>query len=130
MSKTVYKEESTVAVKYTTQYGTVSIDEEVIAKCAGMAALECYGVVGMAQTGMKDGLAQLLTGDTITKGIKVTGTDEGTTIEFHIIVEYGTNISTIADNLMSNVKYSVKEMLGIDVDDISVFVEGLRTEQA
>ena len=80
--------------------------------------------------GMKDGLAQLLTGDTITKGIKVTGTDEGTTIEFHIIVEYGTNISTIADNLMSNVKYSVKEMLGIDVDDISVFVEGIRTEQA
>ncbi|MCF0134888.1 MAG: Asp23/Gls24 family envelope stress response protein [Lachnospiraceae bacterium] len=118
-----------MAAKYVTELGTVVIEDEVIARAAGMAALECYGVVGMAQTNVKDGIAQLLTGDTLTKGIKVQSSDEGVTIEFHIIVEYGTNISTIADNLMSNVKYSVKEMVGVEVLDVNVFVEGIRTEK-
>lgn len=118
-----------MAAKYTTELGSVIIDEEVIARTAGMAALECYGVVGMSQVNVKDGIAQLLTGDTLTKGIKVLTDGEGTTIDFHIIVEYGTNISTIADNLMSNVKYAVKEMLGIEVKDVNVFVEGIRTEK-
>ena len=51
-----------------------------------------------------------------------------TTIEFHIIVEYGTNISAIADNLISNVKYTVKDTLGLEVADVSVYVEGIRTD--
>ncbi len=118
-----------MAAKYNTEYGVVVIEDEVIARTAGMAALECYGVVGMAQINVKDGIAQLLTGDTLTKGIKVIVDEEGVDIEFHIIVEYGTNISTIADNLMSNVKYTVKEMLGVAVKDVNVFVEGIRTEK-
>lgn len=118
-----------MAAKYNTEYGVVVVEDEVIARTAGMAALECYGVVGMAQTNVKDGIAQLLTGDTLTKGIKVQCAEDGVSIEFHIIVEYGTNISTIADNLMSNVKYSVKELLGVEVKDVNVFVEGIRTEK-
>ena len=94
-----------------------------------MAALDCYGVVGMASTNVKDGLVQLLLGDSLTKGIKVSSDGDAVSIEFHIIVEYGTKISTIADNLISNVKYSVKDLLGIDVADVTVFVEGIRTDK-
>lgn len=118
-----------MAAKFTTELGSVIIDDEVIAKAAGMAALECYGVVGMASINVKDGLVQLLLGDSLTKGIKVKTVDDQITIEFHIIVEYGTNISAIADNLISNVKYKVKDMLGLEAADISVYVEGIRTEQ-
>lgn len=118
-----------MSAKYETDYGNIYIEDEVIARTAGMAALECYGVVGMAYINMKDGIAQLLSGDSLTKGIKVTTGQEGTNIEFHIIVEYGTNISTIADNLISNVKYKVKDLLGIEVSDVSVFVEGIRTDK-
>ncbi|HCA34456.1 MAG TPA: Asp23/Gls24 family envelope stress response protein [Lachnospiraceae bacterium] len=118
-----------MAAKYTTDIGSIIIDDEVIAKTAGMAALDCYGVVGMASTNVKDGLVQLLLGDSLTKGIKVSSDGDAVSIEFHIIVEYGTNISTIADNLISNVKYSVKDLLGIDVADVTVFVEGIRTDK-
>lgn len=118
-----------MAAKYTTGIGSIIIDDEVIAKTAGMAALDCYGVVGMASTNVKDGLVQLLLGDSLTKGIKVSSDGDAVSIEFHIIVEYGTNISTIADNLISNVKYSVKDLLGIDVADVTVFVEGIRTDK-
>ena len=36
-----------MAALFTTEFGNVIIDDEVIAKVAGLAALECYGVVGM-----------------------------------------------------------------------------------
>jgi len=117
-----------MAAIFTTELGNVIIDDEVIAKVAGLAALECYGVVGMASINVKDGLVQLLLGENLTKGIKVRTVESQTTIEFHIIVEYGTNISVIADNLISNVKYAVKNMLGLELADVSVYVEGIRTE--
>ena len=117
-----------MAAIFTTELGNVIIDDEVIAKVAGLAALECYGVVGMASINVKDGLVQLLLGENLTKGIKVKTVESQTTIEFHIIVEYGTNISVIADNLISNVKYAVKNMLGLELADVSVYVEGIRTE--
>ena len=119
-----------MAARYATEIGNVIIDDEVIAKVAGLAALECYGVVGMASINMKDGLVQLLLGESLTKGIKVNTEEDEITIEFHIIVEYGTNISAIADNLISNVKYRVKDMLGLSVTDVSVYVEGTRTDDA
>jgi uncharacterized alkaline shock family protein YloU len=117
-----------MAAIFTTEFGNVIIDDEVIAKVAGLAALECYGVVGMASINVKDGLVQLLLGENLTKGIKVRTVEDQTTIEFHIIGEYGTNISVIADNLISNVKYAVKNMLGLELADVSVYVEGIRTE--
>jgi uncharacterized alkaline shock family protein YloU len=40
-----------------TELGNVVIDNEVIAKYAGSAAVECFGVVGMAAVNMKDGIA-------------------------------------------------------------------------
>jgi len=38
-----------VAQQIQSEYGKISIREEVIAKIAGVAAMECYGLVGMAR---------------------------------------------------------------------------------
>lgn len=120
-----------MAARVITSYGTITIENEVIARVAGMAAMECYGVVGMASINMKDGFVQLLLGENLTKGIKVeTLENEEVVLSFHIIVEYGTKISAIADNLMSTVKYRVEEMLGITVDHINVNVEGIRVDKS
>ena len=50
----------------------------------------------------------------------------GITIDFHIIVSYGVNIATIADNIISNVKYKVEEFTGMSVKKVNVYVEGVR----
>ena len=42
------------------QNGDVLIDNEVMAKYAGSAAVENFGIVGMAAVNMKDGLVKLL----------------------------------------------------------------------
>ena len=37
--------------------GKIAIDTEVVSQFAGHAALDCFGIVGMATISMKDGLA-------------------------------------------------------------------------
>ena len=119
-----------MAARGITSIGTILIENEVIARIAGTAAMECYGVVGMASINVKDGFVQLLLGDSLTKGIKVETTeDDKVILDFHIVVEYGTKISAIADNLMSTVKYKVEDSLGVQVDHINVFVEGVRVDK-
>lgn len=118
-----------MAARIQTEYGNILIDNEVVARVAGLAAIECYGVVGMAAMNVKDGIVQLLLGDSLTKGIRVEVDPEGKiTLEFHIIVEYGTKISAIADNLISTVRYRVSDMLGIEVSHVDIFVEGVRVD--
>ena len=109
------------------QLGSISIDSEVIAKYAGSTAVECFGIVGMAAVSMKDGLVKLLKGDSLTRGINVVVDDENKLeIDFHVIVAYGVSISTVAVNLIENVKYKVQEFTGFEIKKINIYVEGVR----
>ncbi|HIS48115.1 MAG TPA: Asp23/Gls24 family envelope stress response protein [Candidatus Scybalocola faecigallinarum] len=109
-----------------TDMGQINVDLDVIAKYAGLAAIECFGIVGMAMVSMKDGLTKLLKRDSLAKGVDVTIEDNVLHINFHIIVAYGVSIAAVADNLMSNVRYKVEEFTGIQVGTVNVFVEGVR----
>ena len=113
--------------KLNTDLGQVLISPEVVAKYASETAYECFGIVGMAMVSMKDGLVRLLKRDSSTKGINVIiDEDNEITIDFHIIVSYGVNFATIADNIISNVKYKVEEFTGMSVKKVNVYVEGVR----
>ncbi len=109
-----------------TEYGRVTVDDRVIAKVAGITALECFGIVGMASAGSRDGLVRLLTKDKLTKGIEVEIKKNEIYLTFHIIVVYGVAISAVADNLISNVTYAVEALTGLKVVDIKIRVEGVR----
>ena len=107
--------------------GTVSIDSEVVATYAGSVAVECFGIVGMAAVSMKDGLVKLLGKNSLKHGISVRITEDNKIrLNFHVIVAYGVNISTIADNLVSNVKYKVEAFTGMEIEKINIMVEGVR----
>lgn len=110
----------------TTNLGNVMIENEVIAKYAGSAAVECFGVVGMAAISMKDGFAKLLRKESLSRGVSVSVADNKITVDFHIIVAYGVSISAVADNLVSNVRYKVEEFSGLPVEKINIYVEGVR----
>ncbi len=108
--------------------GTIVIQDDVLAKIAGMAATRCYGVVGMAGRKGKNGFVNLLLGDSITKGINIRTENDRLTIDLHIIVEYGVNISAICDSIIKNVKYSIETMSGCKVGKINVNVESARVD--
>ncbi len=109
-----------------TELGNVVIDTEVIAKYAGSAAVECFGVVGMAAVNVKDGFAKLLRRESLNRGVNISVNDNKITVDFHIIVSYGVSISAVADNLVSNVRYKIEEFSGLPVEKINIYVEGVR----
>lgn len=109
-----------------TNLGNVVIDNEVIAKYAGSAAVECFGVVGMAAVNVKDGLAKLLRRESLNRGVNIEVNDNKITVDFHIIVSYGVSVSAVADNLVSSVRYKIEEFSGLPVEKINIYVEGVR----
>ena len=107
--------------------GEIQISSDVSAMYAGMTAVECFGIVGMAAVSMKDGLVKLLRRDSLQHGINVKITEDNKIrLDFHVIVAYGVNISTIADNLVNNVKYKVEAFTGMEIEKINIYVEGVR----
>ncbi len=108
------------------KYGTITVSPRVILEIAGNVASNCYGVVGMAARNKKDGIVSLLKSDNMNKGIDIKSADGGITIDIHIIVQYGINIATVSEGVVSRVKYSVEKMTGIKVKRITVKVEGIR----
>lgn len=106
--------------------GMITIDTDVLATYAGSVAVECFGIVGMAAVSMKDGLVKLLRKDRLQHGILVKLVDNKIRLDFHVIVAYGVNIGTIADNLISNVKYKVEAFTGMEIEKINIYVEGVR----
>lgn len=115
-----------MSAKYTTQFGEVFVSDDVLATIAGIATTECYGLVGMAKKDAFDSLSELLKRDSLVKGVKVHTENDEIIIDLHIIVEFGTNISTVAENIVSKVKYTVESMTGLKVKKININVQGVR----
>lgn len=108
------------------RFGSIQIEPEVIALYAGTTAVECFGIVGMAAVSVKDGFARLLKRESLTKGINVAIRENVISIDFHVIVSYGVSILAVADNLMESVKYKVEDLTGMTIEQINVYVEGVR----
>ena len=107
--------------------GRVEITPDAIATIATRAVYQSYGVVGLASRHSRPGLAELLRYEDRHRGVQVTFTaDKHIIIELYIIVEYGTRISEVARNSMSNVKFAVESMLGATVVEVNVNVQGVR----
>jgi uncharacterized alkaline shock family protein YloU len=107
--------------------GKIDVADQVIAVIAGSAALDCYGLVGMAsRKGLKDGIAELLGRENLSRGVEVRREGELLHLDLYVIVSYGTKISEVAHNIQSKVKYVLEEVVGLKVDLVNVFVQGVR----
>ena len=112
--------------KHETKYGDIYISPKVVAKTAGLAACESFGVVAMAAVNLANGLTTLLNGEDLTRGIVVEIEDNEIKIDLHIIIAFSVNVKACADNVIENVKYKVEELTSLKVKEINIFVEGVR----
>ncbi|MBC6003958.1 MAG: Asp23/Gls24 family envelope stress response protein [Paeniclostridium sordellii] len=116
-----------MSAKINNEFGTIEIDKQVIAQIAYKAAMESYGLVGLAHK--SKGIVELLKGENATKGVSVQELeDETIAIELYVIMQYGTNISTVANNIIDKVKYTLEKMTAIKVSRIDVNVQGIRVK--
>ncbi|MFZ3587963.1 Asp23/Gls24 family envelope stress response protein [Bacillus sp. DJP31] len=116
-----------MSIEMKTQYGNIDISNDVIATIAGGAAIECYGIVGMAsKKQLKDGITEILKKENFTKGVLVRQVSDEIHIDMYIIVSYGTKISEIAHNVQTKVKYTLDQTLGLAVETVNIYVQGVR----
>jgi uncharacterized alkaline shock family protein YloU len=110
-----------------TENGKIDVADQVIAVIAGSAAMDCYGLVGMAsRKGIKDGIAELLGRENLSRGVEVRRESEQMHLDLYVIVSYGVKISEVAHNIQSKVKYVLEEVVGLKVDFVNIFVQGVR----
>ena len=106
--------------------GKIEVSPRAISHLASRAAQASYGVVGLASRHARPGLAELLRREEEHKGVEVKLAGERVIIDLYVIIEYGTRISEVARNIMSNTKFAVESALGVPVVNVNVNVQGIR----
>lgn len=116
-----------MSIEIKNDFGQIDISNDVIAQVAGSAAIECYGIVGMASKHqIRDGLTDILRKENFAKGVVIRQEGEDLHIDMYIIVSYGTKISEVAYQVQSKVKYTINKILGLNVQSVNIFVQGVR----
>ncbi|MDR5658311.1 Asp23/Gls24 family envelope stress response protein [Serpentinicella sp. ANB-PHB4] len=115
--------------KLVNNLGIVTIDDHVLASIAGVSAMECYGLVGMAAKSTAGGLVELLKRDQLSKGVKVQTEEDEIVIDLFVIVEFGTRISVVATNIIEKVKYNIENLTGMSVKKVNINVQGVRVQK-
>ncbi len=115
-----------MAVIQQNSYGKIDYSDEFLSNLAGLASMDCYGIVGMASQKAMDGIVELLKGENLNKGVKITTENGAVLIHLFVIVEYGVSIAAVAANVIDTVKYKVEKITGLNVDKVNVTVNGIR----
>ena len=114
-------------IGFSNENGNINYSEEVLAKIVGLSTMECYGVVGMVSKNAGEGLWELMGIESLSKGVKIELTNENKLlVELFVMVEYGTKISVISNNIIQKVRYCVENYTGLKVSSITVNVQAVR----
>lgn len=110
-------------VKIETPKGAITITDEVFTNLAGDAATSCFGVKGMAGKG-SDGGVFALRRESMSKGVTAQFDDDGgLTLQLHIAVDHGVNISALCRSIIGEVAYKVGNATGVPVRRVDVYVD-------
>ena len=109
------------------EVGEVEINDDVIAVIAAVAAMEVEGVASMAVNITADIVAKLGM-KKLSKGVKVTVSENSMVIDLSLNLEYGTNILEASKAVQSKVKSSVENMTGLNVDVVNVNIASVEVK--
>ena len=112
-------------VKTSNENGAIDITAEVYTTIAGDAASSCFGVKGMAGKGKND-VWQLLRRESMAKGVEVHFAEDGTiSVEMHIVVTHGVNLSALCKSIMAEVGYKVFAATSTPVTAVDVYIDSM-----
>ncbi len=109
--------------------GKLHVANDVLADMVGHAAMECYGIVGMVAPNAADGIAKILPDSRLRRGITLESTDAGIHVDLYVVIEYGTNINAVSQNLVDAVSFVLKEQARVPVDGIDVHVMDVKVRK-
>ena len=113
-------------IQHKNDSGSVNISASVYTDIVGTAAANCFGVKGMAARSVKDGVYHLLRKESAGKGVRIHFHEDGSiSIDLHIMVVGGVNLTAVGESIISEVRYVVNKCTGTEVQAVNVYVDSM-----
>jgi uncharacterized alkaline shock family protein YloU len=110
------------------QSGEVQIADEVVAIIAGLAATEIDGVDSMAGN-ITNELVGKLGMKNLSKGVKVTVTEDHVMVDLSLNMKYGYSIPEVSEKVQERVKSAIENMTGLMVLEVNIKIAGVSLEK-
>lgn len=111
-----------MAVTKKNKFGQINISTDAIASVAGDAALECYGVVGIAsRASIREAIGEILLKDNFVKGIIVDKVKDSYNVSLYLIIARNVKITEVLSEVQKKVKYDLEKTFAIKVKRLNVF---------
>jgi uncharacterized alkaline shock family protein YloU len=104
--------------------GTMTVHDDVIAALAGLAALETYGIVGMAAQG--SGIAELWHRESFQRAVKIQEEAGGLRIDAYVVAAYGTRLPEVARQAADAITHAIEGGLGVKPARVTVHIAGIK----
>ena len=113
-------------IRQNNENGSLGVSTSVYTDIVGTAAMNCFGVKGMAARSVTDGVYHLLRKESAAKGVHVEFHEDDTiSIDLHIMVEQGVNLNAVGASIISEVRYVVTKCTGTEVRAVNVYVDSM-----
>ena len=113
-------------IRHENDHGSVNVSASVYTDIVGTAASNCFGVKGMAARSVKDGVYHLLRKESVGKGVRVEfHEDNSISIDLHIIVDNGVNLTAVGNSIIEQVRYEVTKATGTEVRAVNVYIDSM-----
>lgn len=106
--------------------GKLKIDDNVVQKITGLAAVQTDGVLSMSG-GPMEGLKEALGRKSLRKGISTEVGEKQAAIDLNIVIEYDKNIPEVYRNVTNNVTAAIEKMTGLEVVELNLYVDDIDT---
>ena len=116
-------------VRHENSNGSINVSTSVYTDIVGTAVTNCFGVKGMAARSVKDGVYRLLRKESVGKGVHITFHEDGSiSIDLHIMVDHGVNMSALGASIIEQVQYHVTKSTGTEVRAVNVYVDSMMVD--
>jgi uncharacterized alkaline shock family protein YloU len=122
-----YWEKKKLSDKNSELKSVATFSSAFIKQTAAVAAMGCFGVIGLAYKNLFDEILSTLRFRYPGKGVKIKSlSGNRIEIDLYVIMEFGTRLVAVADSLIDVVKYSVEKQTAVDVARVNVHVQYVR----
>ena len=108
--------------------GEVQIADEVVAIIAGLAATEVEGVDSMAGN-ITNELVGKLGMKNLSKGVKVTVTEEHVSVDLSLNMKYGYSLPAVSEKVQERVRTAIETMTGLTVLEVNIKIAGVNMRE-
>ena len=116
MAKDIFSEE---------YIGQIKISPHILCSCIATIVNEFEGIISIDKESSEKTLDILSRDIATTDGVRITKKDDNVVIDIYVVVEYGVKIPQLAWELQKKIQSEIKDMTGVEVEDINIHIEGV-----